>query len=518
MHLHSETKVDTIEFAMGNIYPLKISLDTPNHTRSSGRFSLLQVNCFKNHLFLFLVLFCLPALAHLALRWADEKKPSLSALAMQPAISLFSKDEFLNKEKLEKLLFSPELDVKSDKNAFVPEKELNAAVPAPLDWTQVGYGRSSFVVSGKWSTIRYLGPGAAGAGLPKKEMEDAQRQKFGTSTDSIPVLTAAWTIERMMTDFYAPLLSKLPNGKRALSRIHVQGAYYSPLSFESEAETPQFDNAFIVGLQSLRLFPHSCFDTKSIPSNNCSGPQLSAGHDPSIVAHELTHVIFNHLRDERSFFGFQWFAVNEGYADFFSAVYLKDPFIGRIWKSNLKTAPYLRQLVDHPEVNSEEASNEIHSYSVFWSSFLWTVRQSLMKEMSADESDINRVILMSISFLGETDKTKLGDAASALLKASESLGFPSWKKLILREALKSKFDVQASALASEQPYAENSVTDRKTGACGSLTRPQNTAHKSTWSLTALILLLPLSLELLQFVRRFFNQKTATVLKRRRKNE
>ena len=420
---------------------------------------------------MFLACFCTPALVHLVFRAFDQSKPNLLALALRPAASLFKSEETLTPEKILQLLQASDVKVRSVSQGYVTENEQAAGVPAPLDWTQVGYARSPFIAEGKWSTIRFLGPQPAGAGLATKEMEAAQKQKLGTAQDTTPVVTAAWTIDKMMEEFFAPLLSRLPNGTGILSRIRIQGVYYSPLAFEAENEPPQYDNAFIVGLQSMRLFPSSCFDPKGLLRQGCSGPQFTTGHDPSVVAHELSHVIFNHMREEKSLYGFQWFAVNEGYADYFSAAFLKEPYVGRIWKANSKTSPYLRRLIDNPDVNSEEYSEEIHAFSVIWSSFLWRLREAFKGESKSSEADFNRVVLMSIAYLGETDKTKLGDAATALLKSAETLGFSNWKKTILKEANASKMEVNSAVAATDRFYdadAKDGPQEPNSSGCGSL--------------------------------------------------
>jgi hypothetical protein len=379
--------------------------------------------------------------AQLALRQLDERRPSLLALALRPAREMFPSEQRFTPQDVEKLLTSVKYDVRSPAAGFAPEPSARPGLDDNVNLSRLGFGRSRFLVDSKWATIRFLGPSPAGRGMSDEELEMAQMEAFGKPNDTTPVVTAVAAINEMMDEYFVPLLAGLPGGRDILSKIKVQGAYFSPeyIPPENEDEDPSNDsyigrdNAFVVGLQALEIFPHGCFLEGGEVRDGCEPPFFSSGHDPTIMGHELGHVLFNHMRGAKSLEGFQWFAVNEGYADYFSAAHFKDPYVGRIWKVDQKSSPFLRRLVDSPKVGDEAYAHEIHAFSVVWSSALWKVRTRLVKEKGAAERDVDRSVLFSIAFLGETDKTRLGDAATALLRAAESLGFPQWKAIMREE-------------------------------------------------------------------------------------
>ncbi|MEY2988322.1 MAG: hypothetical protein RJB13_1843, partial [Pseudomonadota bacterium] len=285
------------------------------------------------------------------------------------------------------------------------------------------------LIDSRWATIRYLGDNPAGVGLTGIQLNEAQTAALGRINDTIPVVTITETINEMMDDYFAPLLRTLPRGQEILSRIKVQGAYFSPEYNRIHSSQTERDNAYVVGLQSLFVYPNSCFDRTD--ANTCNPKGFSAGHDPSIIAHELGHVIFNHLRDGQSLEGWQWFAVNEGYADYFSAAHSGNPVLGRIWRaSRTSGTKYLRRLLDSPTLNDPTVADEGHAFSLVWSSALWRARLNIEKKFGTDPRDFDRIVLLSINFLGESTKTRLGDAAAAVFKAVDVLGKGIWKDIL----------------------------------------------------------------------------------------
>lgn len=370
----------------------------------------------------------------------------LRALQLKPAISQFGDDVTLKPEQILDLLSESGVEPRTSAWASRPvvESPPPPEVVLPTDLDKLGYNASQFLVDSRWATIRFLGAEPAGAGLSGQALSDAQRKALGTARDTVPVVTAAITIQRMMDDYFVPLLKALPGGEEILPRIKVQGAYFAPGFSWSDGTKPERDNAYIIGLQSLYLYPSSCFDKPGDAA--CKPPFFSTGHDPTVIGHELGHVIFNHLRRERSLEGFQWFAVNEGYADYFSAAYFNEPIVGRTWRVNRSHAPYLRKLIDTPTTEDPVLLQEGHQFSVVWSSALWRARERLLKEHRASGVDVDRVVAYSIEFLGDTEKPRLGDAATAVLKSAEVLGFPHWKN-----TYRSEFEKAAISLALPPP-------------------------------------------------------------------
>lgn len=381
-----------------------------------------------------------------------NKKTELPALTLHAPGKKFANSIELKPENIQNLLAESNYTPTSSQNSPVKEPELPPGHVEPPEAEALGFGKSYFVVDSPWATIRFIGENPAGVGLSGAELSKAQMQALGSEKDTIPVITAAQTINDMMNEYFAPLLRGLPRGEDILSRVKVQGAYYSPRHLNPDGTLPERDNAFIFGVQSLLLYPSSCFDKTT--SNTCQPISYSAGHDPTIIGHELGHVIFNHLRDERSLEGWQWFAVNEGYADYFSAAYFGDPKLGRIWRVTRPSgARYLRHLLDTPSTNDPRVLEEGHAFGLVWSSTLWRIRSKLMTSQEPGPNEFDRIVLMSINFLGESTKTKLGDAASAVLKAADVSGYSSWKSTLISEFEKAEVDLtrgQKLAAASGQ--------------------------------------------------------------------
>lgn len=423
--------------------------------------------------------------------WLPDVNRKMQAISLLPPAKKLGNQGELTPDKIAGLLSESPLQPISSSEGVVSEPDVPSGVSLPPDVDILGYGQSQFLVDTRWSTIRYVGETPAGAGYTGSELNRRQRDALGTVHDSIPVITTAQTIHEMMEQYFAPLLRSLPRGDDILSRIKVQGAYFSPRSRYITETDSERDNAFIVGVQSLYIYPNSCFDKAN--SVVCSPIGYSAGHDPTIIGHELAHVIFNHVRDERSLEGWQWFAVNEGYADYFSASYFGDPVLGRIWRvSRPSGARYLRRLLDTPTTNDPKALEEGHAFGSVWSSALWRSRNRIVTNFKVATSDFDRVILMSINFLGESTKTKLGDAAAAVLKAAEILGHSDWKATLLEEFSKSEVELARGVKISA---AKGEVIEAEQGGirCGQISVQSNARGQRTAlpSAAYLLLLAPL---------------------------
>lgn len=421
----------------------------------------------------------------IALSMRQNRNTQLPAMALSAPGRKYAPQTELKPEWISNLLTQSALAPISSTSEDIPEPPLPLGHFIPPEAESLGYERSRFIVDSQWATVRYLGENPAGAGLTGEALDRAQTAALGSERDSIPVVTAAQTINSMMDDFFVPLLKKLPRGEDILSRIKVQGVYISPRYKSTDGAPIERDNAFVVGLQSLFLYPNSCFD--STTSSTCSPLGFSAGHDPTIIAHELSHIIFNHIRDARSLEGWQWFAVNEGYADYFSASYFGDPVLGRIWRvSRPNGARYLRRLLDTPTTNDAQALEEGHAFGLVWSSALWRSRNRLIQSFGILGSDFDRVVLMSINFLGESTKSRLGDAAAAVLKSADVLGHGMWKPILVDEFKNAEVDLTQG---QKMTIAQGEAIPQAYGgiACGSLI--SNSQRKSKSSSFPLLMML-----------------------------
>lgn len=434
----------------------------------------------------------------LTLKPTSEEK-HLNAMSLRYPLS----DGELSEKEILDLLANSTINPSSNADMPVVEPNLPEGHLEPPDAMSLGFGESKFLVDSRWATIRYLGESPAGAGLDGKALNQAQTSALGRRNDTIPVVTITETINEMMETYFAPLLLTLPRGQEILSRIKVQGAYFSPeIDLNPSSQTDR-DNAYVVGLQSLYVYPNSCFDRTD--GMACNPKAFSAGHDPSIISHELGHVIFNHLRDGQSLEGWQWFAVNEGYADYFSAAHSGQPVLGRIWRaSRTSGTKYLRRLLDSPTLNDPSVAEEGHAFSLVWSSALWRARRNMETIFGANPRDFDRVVLLSINFLGESTKTRLGDAAAAVLKAADVLGHSNWKESLRSEFEAAEIDLTRGTVLSP---ASGVPLKKKSEArpCGVITRQ---THSSNNALSSTLALLPL---IVIWLRRSRAHKTTLAL-------
>jgi|GEM_PF-676441 len=446
------------------------------------------VRFYKNRIFLTATI----ALSTFTSVWLGQKFVFRnSAMSLAPPSKKALNQAELNPENIVALLAESNIIPSSNATSAVAEPSLPPGISLPPDIDAMGYQTSKFLIDTKWATIRFVGDNPAGAGLSGAELNKAQIEALGSFRDTIPVVTTAQTINDMMEQYFSPLILGLPRGEDILSRIKVQGVYYSPRYVPADGTQLDRDNAFVVGVQSMYIYPNSCFDKTAAPS--CSPIGYSAGHDPTIIGHELSHVIFNHIRDERSLEGWQWFAVNEGYADFFSACYFGDPSIGRIWRVSRPSGNrYLRRLLDTPTTNDPKALEEGHAFGTVWSSALWRSRSAIVNQFRIKPIEFERVVLMSINFLGESTKPKLGDAAAAVLKAADVLDHSNWKNILIQEFKKSEVDLsrgQKLAAASN----ETIVSQQSGVSCGNLPQQNLQSERSksqSLLLASLLILLP----------------------------
>lgn len=222
--------------------------------------------------------------------------------------------------------------------------------------------------------------------------------------------------------------------------------------------------------------------------SDCKVPYMSTGHDPTVVAHELSHAIFNLLRNGQSLDGFQWNAVNEGYADYFSASYFSEPRIGRIWKVAGASVQHLRAIDGKPTTSSPTIIAEAHQFSTVWSSALWRIRNRIITEKKGELREVDRMILFSITFLGETEKIRLGDAGIALLKSAESTSHTEWKTIIREEmgSAEIAFAKATQASSNSTPnIGESAAAAEKSSSCGSVAAKNHSAAQFLFTIPLL---------------------------------
>jgi hypothetical protein len=435
--------------------------------------------------------------------WGDFTSAKYSALRIQApsetsqeVLTGIGPSEPLTLSDVKNLLVSWDHEVESQGDGkFVSESETSPK-GGSLNHSEVGFGRSSFLIRTNWGVFRYLGKDPAGAGKTGELLDLAQQAAFGTPRDSLPVTTMAFTVTQMMENFYKPLLEKLDFGQEALKKIYVNAAYYSPQYNEEmeieEGRATHWNNAFAIGQQTLLVFPSSCLKSER-RILGCNETQLTVGHDPMVVAHELGHLVFNNIADFSPPLGFQWSALNEALADYFSAAYFQTPFLGRIWRASAYGDPYLRNLNSALALGDKEAFDNFHRHSTIFSSGLWNLRKKLgtsngdnsLPQKKAAEFDV--VVLHSIRFAGLTHKTNLADGVMALLRSAEMLGRSEWK-----DEIRAEFQNRGVNLKENSKFLSPAAQFQGDASCGVV------GNQGSFGFTFTLLLLPLVILLFSF--------------------
>jgi len=133
--------------------------------------------------------------------------------------------------------------------------------------------------------------------------------------------------------------------------------------------------------------------------------------DSDVIFHEYTHAVVNQIVGPAQ--GKVFGALNEGFADYFSASFLGDPNVGEwdalIWGKRL---PFIRT-VQNSNTFPKNVVGEIHADGTIWSGALWDVRTTL----GPDRAD--RIALRALAIL--TGQAEFFDAALAAAIAADGL-------------------------------------------------------------------------------------------------
>ncbi len=184
----------------------------------------------------------------------------------------------------------------------------------------------------------------------------------------------------------------------------------------------EFDNAFY--MPAGQLFPGYTREEDSVMFGQ--GTDVDFSYDADVIYHELTHAMIDTvaglLGDTRGEYGtiLDPGAMNEGYADFFSASFTNDPHM----------ADYVgSRLGEHGEASLRELDNdlacpsymwgEVHQDSMHWSGALWEIREALKDADTGDASVITAAVLEGIAQL--VPQPTYDEAAELTLAAIEDL-------------------------------------------------------------------------------------------------
>jgi len=133
--------------------------------------------------------------------------------------------------------------------------------------------------------------------------------------------------------------------------------------------------------------------------------------DADLIYHEYTHAVVNSIVGSSQGTAFK--ALNEGYADYFSASFLDDPdvgeFAGRLLRSRF---PYLRTL-QNSNAFPRDFFDEEHQASLIWSGALWDVRSRLGGQRA------DGIVLGGLQ--GLTGKAEYFDAGLSTIVAADRL-------------------------------------------------------------------------------------------------
>lgn len=163
-----------------------------------------------------------------------------------------------------------------------------------------------------------------------------------------------------------------------------------------------FDNAFFVPKNGL--IPNEYPESDSIVFGQ--GTTRDFSYDADVIYHEFTHAVIGTVVDPPSISFDQYGlstdpgAINEGYADFFSATYTGDPqmaeYVGGAFES-AEGGGSLRNL-ENTKKCPDDVVGEVHDDSEWWSASLWTLREKY-KVSDTDHDDIDAAIFEALTQL-----------------------------------------------------------------------------------------------------------------------
>ncbi len=163
-----------------------------------------------------------------------------------------------------------------------------------------------------------------------------------------------------------------------------------------------FDNAFYSPTGGIvpQLYPQE----DSIVFGQ--GTDIDFSYDGEVVFHEFTHAVIDSTIKLTSIIADQYGlatdpgAMNEGFADFFSAAYVGDPslaeYVGNAFGDNVA----LRDL-ENDKVCPDDVKGEVHDDSEWWSGALWEIREWLITD-GADADEVAAVIFEGLLELSQS--------------------------------------------------------------------------------------------------------------------
>jgi len=159
-----------------------------------------------------------------------------------------------------------------------------------------------------------------------------------------------------------------------------------------------FDNAFFV--PAYGLIPGEYPEEDSIIFGQ--GSERDFAYDADVIYHEFTHAVIGSTINLGSIILDQYGltadpgAMNEGYADYFSATYVGDPqmaeFVGGAFEST--GGDSLRNL-ENTKKCPDDVIGEVHSDSEWWSASLWKIREQY-KVSDEDHDDVDAAIFEAL--------------------------------------------------------------------------------------------------------------------------
>ncbi len=160
-------------------------------------------------------------------------------------------------------------------------------------------------------------------------------------------------------------------------------------------ELAPFNNAmFVTGGGLFGFYP----ERDSIIFGQGSGVDFS--YDADVIYHEFTHAVVGSTAGLASTAYDQYGAatdpgaMNEGYADFFSATYVGNPEMAEYVGNFLSEENYLRNLTNTKSCPTD-VKGEVHDDSEWWSGALWTVREQY-KASDQDHWDVDAAIFSAM--------------------------------------------------------------------------------------------------------------------------
>lgn len=196
--------------------------------------------------------------------------------------------------------------------------------------------------------------------------------------------------------------------------VRIGNAAFIPALSTLKKNTPRVDEIFS---DLIKPYDHNVFFQG----------ERDFAYDGDVVFHEFMHAIIatmmqngklNTLGLDKFGINSESGALNEGWADYFTAAFTKKPLIGKYASTDEINKETGLRNIDNDLSCPANIIGEIHNDSLIWSGALWEIRQKIAADLSKDAAlDFDRVVLTSLAMAQSDENFK--NASKQLIKNIE---------------------------------------------------------------------------------------------------